>query len=53
MELQTFNYTQEKGWSVNAFPALDSPQTLVILFGAKEYVDNQKPIAKLRVFQHQ
>ncbi|PIZ04221.1 MAG: hypothetical protein COY58_05095 [Gammaproteobacteria bacterium CG_4_10_14_0_8_um_filter_38_16] len=47
MELQTFNYTQEKGWSVNAFPALDSPQTLVILFGAKEYVDNQKPIAKL------
>lgn len=46
MEIRTFNYTQEQGWS-DKFPALDSPKTLIIIFGAPEYFNNKKPIDDL------
>jgi hypothetical protein len=48
MQLNTFSYSQEEGWSVNTFPALDSPQTLVMVFAAPEYFDSPQPLAQLR-----
>ena len=47
MQLSTFTYAPEGGWSVPAFPDLDSPQTLVIVFGAPEYLDRPAPLAEL------
>lgn len=47
MDLQLFNYTAENGWSVTPFPAFDSPQTLVLVFGATNYLDNPAPIQQL------
>lgn len=48
MQLQTFNYLIESGWSVDEFPALDSEQTLVIIFGASRYFDVHDPIRELQ-----
>ncbi|RMH02286.1 MAG: hypothetical protein D6706_00300 [Chloroflexi bacterium] len=47
MEAQTFSYTPQTGWSVSEFPVLDSKQTLVIVFGAPEYIENPAPIQEL------
>jgi hypothetical protein len=47
MRLSTFTFTPERGWSVPAFPDLDSPQTLVVVFGAPGYIDNPAPLAEL------
>ena len=40
MELETFTYTAAAGWSVDRLPALDSPGTLVLAFGASEFFDD-------------
>ncbi|MCA9998330.1 MAG: FIST C-terminal domain-containing protein [Anaerolineales bacterium] len=47
MQLQLFNYTAEAGWSVEAFPQLDSPNTLILVFGATAWLDNPAPIQQL------
>jgi hypothetical protein len=47
MLLRTFTFTPGAGWSVPAFPDLDSPQTLVIVFGAPHYVDDPAPLSEL------
>ncbi len=47
MKLQTFSYSPGSGWSVEAFPALDSEQTLVIVFGASEFFDAPDPLREL------
>lgn len=47
MDLETFAYIKDQGWSVDEFPKIDSPNTLVIIFGAPEYIDNQAPIQQL------
>lgn len=47
MQLQTFQYTQKSGWSVQEFPKLDSTNTLVLIFCAPEYIDNSNPIKEL------
>lgn len=47
MQLSTFAFANEGGWSVPAFPELDSPQTLVVVFGAPEYIDGPAPLAQL------
>ena len=47
MKLQSFSYTQGIGWSVSPFPAMDSKQTLVIVFGAPEFSDTTEPISQL------
>jgi hypothetical protein len=46
MELETLTYTQDKGWS-SQFPSLDSPNTLVIIFAAPEYINHQAQLEKL------
>lgn len=48
MQLSTFSFKTGSGWSVGAFPALDSAQTLVMVFAAPEYMDAPAPIAELR-----
>lgn len=47
MELQTFHYKLETGWSIKSFPNLDSPNTLVLLFAAPEFIENPAPILEL------
>src|SRR5690348_10361830 len=46
MELATFFY-RDGQWSVKSFPALDSENTLVLVFAAPSYADDPKPIAEL------
>jgi hypothetical protein len=48
MKLETFTYDLGRGWSVPSLPALDSPQTLLIVFGSSKLVDHQQSFAELR-----
>ena len=48
MKLQTLCYTSGQGWSVEPFPTLDSPHTLVLVFSAPEFIDIPEPIAALK-----
>jgi len=45
MDMQTFTFDQDSGWSLDKFPELDSTRTLVLVFGASGYKANQGPIA--------
>ncbi|CAG1010879.1 Cyclic di-GMP phosphodiesterase CdpA [Phycisphaerales bacterium] len=45
--LETFNYRAGEGWSVPSFPALDSEQTLVLVFGARRFNEDDSPIREL------
>jgi hypothetical protein len=47
MKLETFAYSVERGWSLDRFPAMDSEQTLVMVFGATSFLDNPDPIYEL------
>lgn len=47
MRLTTFSYDEERGWSLERFPALDSPQSLVIIFGASEFRDEPQPLHEI------
>lgn len=47
MELQTFHYKKNEGWSVASFPALDSENTLILLFASPSFIDDPKPFAEL------
>lgn len=47
MQLTALRYDNKAGWSVAPFPALDSPQTLVIVFGSTEFLDDPAAIAEL------
>jgi hypothetical protein len=43
MLTETFSFTKEKGWSVSAFPELDSDSTLVLAFGCSD--EGSYPVA--------
>ena len=47
MKVETFSYTPESGWSVDALPDLDSEQTLVVVFGHSEFLDATTPFEEL------
>jgi len=47
MKHEQFTYTTTTGWSVSPFPALDSEKTLVLAFGASEFLSNPEPISQL------
>lgn len=47
MELETFQYIQDEGWSVKKFPDLDSENTLVLAFAAPDFIDNPEPFKEL------
>lgn len=44
MKLETFRFHGSSGWSVDPFPPLDSPNTLVIVFGAPSFFDDARAI---------
>jgi hypothetical protein len=46
MEISTLTYRPESGWS-QAFPAVDSANTLIIVFGAPQYIDDLSPFQQL------
>lgn len=50
MELQTFQYREQEGWSVEAFPALDSDNTLIFIFCAPDFQQHPAPINELAKF---
>lgn len=47
MELSLIRHDQESGWSREGFPDLDSPSTLVIIFGAPEAIDGSAALDAL------
>jgi hypothetical protein len=47
MKVKTFQFTHDKGWSIDSFPPFDSPNTLILVFAAAEYKDNIAPIKEL------
>lgn len=48
MDVECFEYLTPLGWTVDPFPALDSEQTLVLVFGDAAFLDDPSPIAELR-----
>lgn len=47
MDLETFSYFEDGGWSVSPFPDWDSDRTLLIVFGAPEFRDHPEAIKEL------
>lgn len=47
MQLSSFNYQPDTGWSVNSFPELDSENTLVILFADSSLQGNDELLTSL------
>src|SRR5437868_6407669 len=48
MRLEALRYDSKAGWSVAPFPELDSSQTLVVIFGGTEFLDDQTAIATVK-----
>lgn len=47
MKLESFRYDSQKGWSCHTFPALDSENTLIIIFASPSYINNPTPLLEL------
>lgn len=50
MQVETFFYNDDKGWSVPQFPALDSEHTLLIIFASEKFGNNSLPYEQLKEF---
>lgn len=50
MKMESFQYIQGKGWSINQLPDLDSEHTLVLVFGSPIFKTNRTPITELAHF---
>ncbi len=47
INLETFKYQTDFGWSCVDFPDLDSDNTLVLIFGATEFIDSPEAILEV------
>src|SRR5260370_23756304 len=47
MKLETFTYSAHEGWSVESLPALDSDNTLVVVFGSADFADGHEAFEHL------
>ena len=47
MEIETFQYTQGRGWSPEPRADLDSDHTVVLVFGSTDCYDNPEPLRQL------
>ncbi len=47
MEVHTLGFNQKQRWSVSHRPKIDSPRTLVVVFGSSSLLDGDGPIAEL------
>lgn len=48
MELSTFEHHVDSGWTIEEFPPLDSENTLVLVFGSRDYLDAPESLSELR-----
>ncbi|MDP1601686.1 MAG: FIST N-terminal domain-containing protein [Legionella sp.] len=53
MEMESFQYIENTGWSVDRFPELDSPKTLVLIFASPIFKNHDEPIKELSHFYKQ
>lgn len=47
MKIESFQYIQNQGWSIQTFPELDSENTLILVFASSVFRANSKPIEEL------
>jgi hypothetical protein len=47
VQVESFSYRTGYGWSVAPLPELDSPRTLVLVFGGSAFFDNELPFLQL------
>ncbi|WP_133140717.1 FIST signal transduction protein [Legionella genomosp. 1] len=47
MQIHSFQYIKNKGWSVESFPQIDSENTLVLVFSSPFFLNYQVPIRQL------
>ena len=47
MDVKTFQYINGEGWSIPAFPKMDSSQTLIFVFAGPEFKDHGLPLKQL------
>lgn len=47
MKLSSFTYNNESGWSLPELPAMDSPDTLILLFGGSAMEHNEQAFREL------
>lgn len=47
MKFETLQYTSPTGWSAPKLPAMNSPRTLILVFGAPRFRDDPTPIREL------
>lgn len=47
MEVESFEYDADSGWSVDSFPEVDDRPTLVLVFGSRTFVDDDEPVQEL------
>ncbi|MBV9949334.1 MAG: FIST C-terminal domain-containing protein [Myxococcales bacterium] len=47
MRVEILRFAWESGWSTR-FPPIDSERTLIVVFGAAEYIDRPAPLEELR-----
>ncbi len=47
MRVETFTYHDRNGWSLGQLPDLDSPRTLVMVFGGSSYLEKDIPFLEL------
>ena len=48
MQIETFNFKKNDGWSVKSFPKLDSDNTLILSFSSPDFFNNTKPFDELK-----
>jgi hypothetical protein len=48
MQLETMTFSASQGWSGRPFPPLDSPTTLVLVFGAPQFAQDCEALTELR-----
>lgn len=48
VKIKDFSYQPETGFSIDPLPPLDSPGTVVFVFGSPEYIDAPAPLEALR-----
>lgn len=47
MKVESFQYHNKSGWTVESFPLLDSPSTLIVIFAAPEFINKADVINEL------
>lgn len=49
MEIETFQYRANQGWSKGFAPEMDSENTLILVFAAPSFIDSSEPLNELKM----